>query len=446
MSCNTLQHVSSAEPLGIMTRRGVIHLSLGAALGAVLGPTLPRVFGAESEKSAAKPPTANDKSVILIWLKGGPFQHDSFDPKPLGNDKMGLKFGPLSTSADGVQLASCMPQLAQQAHHLTLIRSMKGVEMEHTLASYFMQTGYRATGPIQSPAIGSIVSHELGPVPMRRADPDGIPPFISIGSAGFSAGHFGPAHRPYLIWDPTRGAENLGLPSGITAADHARRLQWLKSLEEGRTTSKVSREIDSGRAAALSFMSSKQRAAFDLAEEPAEIRKRYGKDDKFGQGCLLARRLVAAGARFVQVELGWFDQHENHYPAHEKLMNRLDRSMAALVEDLHRRELLDNTIVMAVGEFGRTPRISGKAGRDHFINGFSVALAGGGFKRGYVHGATSADGQEIKENPVTVPDLLATLCHDLGINPEKEFTDQFDRPIKLVDHGKVVRDVLRSST
>lgn len=442
MSCNTRQHVSSAEPLGVLTRRGVIQLSLGAALSTVLGPTLPRVFGAETSKLLIGPPPANDKSVILLWLQGGPFQQDSFDPKPLGDDKMGLKFGPLATSADGMQLASCMPMLAKQAHHLTLIRSMKGVEMEHTLASYFMQTGYRATGPIQSPSIGSIVSHELGPAPMRRTEPDGIPPFISIGSAGFSAGHFGPAHRPYLIWDPTRGAENLGLPAGLSVADHARRLQWLKSLEEGRATSKVSREIDSGRAAALSFMGSKQRAAFDLSEESEELRERYGKDDKFGQGCLLARRLVNAGARFVQVELGNFDQHERHYPTHEKLMNRLDRSMAALVDDLHERGLLESTIVMAVGEFGRTPRLSGKAGRDHFINGFSVALAGGGFKRGYVHGATTADGQEIKENPVTVPDLLATLCHDLGIDPEKEFTDQFDRPIKLVDHGKVVRQVL----
>ena len=440
MSCNKTEHVSSAAPLGMMTRRGVIRLSLGAALGAVMGPTLPRVFGAESKSSGMA--AANDRSVILLWLKGGPFQQDSFDPKPLGNEKMGLKFGPISTSADGMQLAACMPELAKQAHHLTLVRSMRGVEMEHTLASYYMQTGYRATGPIQSPSIGSIVSHELGPLPMRRAEPDGIPPYISIGGEGFSAGHFGAAHRPYLIWDPNRGAENLGLPAGLSPGDHARRLQWLTDIEQGRTPNKVAREINAGRQAALSFMGSKQRAAFDIESEPAKVREQYGKDDKFGQGCLLARRLVTAGARFVQVELGWFDQHEHHYPAHEKLMARLDRGMAALVGDLSERGLLDNTVVLAVGEFGRTPRISGKQGRDHFINGFSAALAGGGFKRGHVYGATAADGQEIRDNPVTVPDLLATLCHDLGINPEKEFTDQFERPIKLVDHGKVVRDLL----
>jgi len=440
MRCNTQHHATSAEPLSLISRRGLLQVSLGTALGTLLGPTLPRVFGA-----AEQGPATNDRSVILLWLKGGPFQQDSFDPKPLGNDKLGLKFGPLPTTADGVQLASCMPQLAKQAHHLTLIRSMKGVEKEHTLASYFMQTGYRATGPIQSPSIGSIVSHELGPLPMNRAEPDGIPPFISIGSAGFSAGHFGPAHRPYLIWDPMRGAENLGLPAHVSAADHARRLSWLQAIEEGRTPSKMAREIESGRGAALSFMRSKNRAAFDLADESADVRERYGKDDNFGQGCLLARRLVAAGARFVQVELGWFDQHDKHYPAHEKLMARLDRGMAALVDDLHQRGLLDNTIVMAVGEFGRTPEINKNAGRDHFINGFSVALAGGGFKRGYVHGATTEDGHEIRDNPVTVPDLLATLCHDLRIDPEKEFTDQFDRPIKLVDHGKVVREVLREA-
>jgi len=437
MRCQTRQHVCSGEPLGLMTRRGVLQVSLGAALGTVLGPTLPRVFGATEPL-----PAANDRSVILLWLKGGPFQQDSFDPKPLGDEKLGLKFGPASTSADGVQLASCMPELAKQARHLTLIRSMKGVEKEHTLASYFMQTGYRATGPIQSPSIGSIVSHELGPLPMNRAVPDGIPPFISIGGAGFSAGHFGPAHRPYLIWDPMRGAENLGLPANVSAADHARRLQWLQAIEEGRTPSKVAREIESGRTAALSFMQSRQRTAFDLTDEPEAVRERYGKEDKFGQGCLLARRLVAAGARFVQVELGWFDQHEKHYPTHEKLMARLDRGMAALIDDLHQRGLLDQTIVLAVGEFGRTPDVNKNAGRDHFINGFSAALAGGGFKRGYVYGATTADGRDIRDNPVTVPDLLATLCHDLGIDPEKEFTDQFDRPLKLVDHGKVIREVL----
>jgi hypothetical protein len=257
----------------MMTRRGVIQLSLGAALGTVLGPTLPRVFGADSG-TAGSSSTANDRSVILLWLKGGPFQHDSFDPKPLRDEKMGLKFGPISTSADGVQLAACMPELAKQAHHLTLIRSMRGVEMEHTLASYYMQTGYRATGPIQSPALGSMVSHELGRLPMHRAEPDGIPPYISIGGEGFSAGHFGAAHRPYLIWDPLRGSENLGLPAGVSAADQARRLQWLQAMEEGRAPSKASREIEAGRRAALSFMGSKQRAAFDLAQEPAAIRER----------------------------------------------------------------------------------------------------------------------------------------------------------------------------
>ena len=239
-----------------------------------------------------------------------------------------------------------------------------------------------------------------------------------------------------------RGMDNLGLPDGVSPAAYARRLSWLKAIDQGAPPSEAARSIAAGRRTALSFMRSKQRTAFDLGHEPEKLRAEYGRDDQFGQGCLLARRLVESDARFVQVELQSFDQHENHYPTHEKLMRRLDQGMGALVRDLADRGLLMNTVVMAVGEFGRTPRINKTLGRDHFIHGFSVGLAGGGFKPGFAYGATSDDGMEIRDNPVTVPDLLATLCHSIGIDPEKEFTDQFGRPIRLVDHGRIVHKLL----
>ncbi|MDH3717428.1 MAG: DUF1501 domain-containing protein [Planctomycetota bacterium] len=436
MNHHLRHHLDHHVPVRGVSRRGAIQMSIGAALASVLGPTLPRVFGAEGEK---KEPREN--SVILLWLKGGPFQQDSFDPKETADEKLALKFKPMATAADGLQLAACLPNLAEQAAQLTLIRSLRGELKEHTLASYHVQTGYRPTGPIQAPAMGSIVSQELGRRPAQQAPAHGLPLFISIGHAGFSPGHYGPPGQPFVVWDPTAPPDQLGLPIGISVQRQKQRLAWLRGLEEGRPANSVSRNITAGREAALAFMNSTRRDAFDLSREPAERRDAYGRS-KFGQGCLLARRLVESGVRFVQVQLDNFDHHENHYPQHEKLMTQLDQGMSALITDLGERQLLDHVTVLALGEFGRTPVLNNKKGRDHWIEGFSAAIAGGRFQRGQVYGATSADGREITDRPVTIPDFMATLLHSLAIDPEKEYIDQFERPIKLVDHGQVHHELL----
>ena len=401
----------------------------------MLGPTLPQVFAHGDAQ-----PTGNDKSVILLWLDGGPFQHDSFDPKTANDSELAFRFKPVSTTADGIQLASCLPKLAGQAHHLAIIRSMQAAEMEHNQAQYHMQTGWRSIGPIQAPALGSLVSHELAQQTMLRANADGLPVYISIGHAGFSAGYLGAAHRPTIVWDPNQPPENLGIPAGVSPEVFQRRLDLLTLVEQGQPMDARTHYFQAGREGAAQFMQSKQRAAFDLSGEPDKIRDRYGRS-RMGQGCLLARRLVEAGVRFVQVAHEGMDQHEDAYPKHEELLRQMDQAMAQLIGELNQRGMLQDTIVVAAGEFGRTPKMNPNRGRDHWIDGFSVAVAGGGFAGGVVYGSTEPHGG-IATDPVTIPDFMATLCHAAGIDPDKEYIDDFNRPIKLVDDGRVIQEIL----
>ena len=401
-----------------------------------MGPTLLSAFAGEAGRRHD-----SRKSVILLWLEGGPFQTDTFDPKKSSDEKLGYRYRPMSTSSPDLEIAESLPLLATQGRDLTVIRSMVSVEADHSPAQYYMQTGWRGTGSLQAPAIGSIVSHELG------SQPGGdLPAFVSIGTAGFPSGYLGPAHRPTVVWDPEQPPENLGLPAGVSAEILARRLRYLEALEAGGTPGKFADRFRAGRAEAVRFMRAKNRSAFDLSHEPEKHRDGYGRT-KFGDGCLLARRLVEAGVRFVQVRQtgdhpAGYDTHENHYKVHDPLIRELDRGMSQLIVDLKQRGMLESTVVIAAGEFGRTPTINGDQGRDHWIKGFSIAIAGGGFRGGCAYGSMNATGQEIDTNPVRVPDFLATLCHAIGIDHHKEYVDDFKRPIKLVDEGVMISDIL----
>ena len=431
MNQHQWNHAACASSLTLQTRRGVLKVSLATALSSLLGPTLGRVFAKDQGK------TTNEKSIILLWLEGGPFQHESFDPKATDDERLAIQYKPILTSVPGIRFAASLPKLARHAHHMSVIRSMVGSEMEHNLAQYHMQTGWRNTGPISAPAIGSIVAHELGTQPMQRAQPDGLPAFISIGRAGYSSGHFGPAYKPTVVWDPNQPPENLGLPSGVTPEILDRRLSLLQAVEDGQLRAPLQTRFSAGRRSAVKFMRSSQRAAFDLNKESNKVRDEYGRS-RFGQGCLLARRLVEAGVRFVQVTSENFDQHADHYPRQIDLFTQLDQGMSRLLDDLEQRGLLENTIVVAAGEFGRTPTFNGNKGRDHWIQSYSVAMAGGGFQGGAVHGSTRLDCTDVEEDPTSIPDFMATLCTAAGIDPNREYHDRFDRPIKLVDNGRVV--------
>jgi uncharacterized protein (DUF1501 family) len=402
----------------------------------MMGPTLSSAFAGEAGRHYDA-----GKSVILLWLEGGPFQTDTFDPKKSSDDKLGYRYRPVSTSSPDLEIAESLPLLAGQGNELAVIRSMVSVEFDHSPAQYYMHTGWRGTGALQAPAIGSIVSHELGA--QRGAD---LPAFVSIGRSGFPSGYFGPAHQPTVVWDPEQPPENLGLPAGVSAESFARRLQYLKALEAGDPTRTFADRFRAGRQEAVRFMRSKHRSAFDISRESEQVRDGFGRT-QFGDSCLLARRLVESGVRFVQVrhtgeESANYDTHENHYALHDPLIRQLDRGMSQLIVDLKLRGMLESTVVIAAGEFGRTPTINGNQGRDHWTKGFSIAIAGGGFRGGCSYGSMNATGQEIDSNPVSVPDFLATLCHAIGIDHDKEYVDDFNRPIKLVDEGRVITEIL----
>jgi uncharacterized protein (DUF1501 family) len=275
---------------------------------------------------------------------------------------------------------------------------------------------------------------------MQRASADGIPSFVSIAHTGYHAGYLGPAFQPVYVADPNRPPENLDLPKGISTDVFRKRLQLLETIENANHTP-LARQFRDGRQTAVAFMNSRNRVAFDLDKEQDALRDQYGRNN-MGQGCLLARRLVEVGVRFVQINQGGYDTHSDHYPAQENLLRDLDKSMSTLIVDLERRGLLKHTVVIAAGEFGRTPKMNPNKGTDHWFKGYSVAVAGGGFQRGTVYGSTPPDGNGVSENPVTIPDFMATLMHTLGINPEKEYHDSFDRPIKLVDEGRILKALL----
>ena len=430
------RHANHCAPLSLLTRRGVLKASMATTLGSLLGPTLPSAFAGTSQSDVGRP---KRKAVILLWLEGGPCQQDSFDPKTATEDEYGYIFGPISTTSPQVQLSSCLPELARHGHDLCVVRSMISPEFEHSQAQYFFQTGWRITGTLQAPALGSIVAHELG----TEVD-FGLPPFVSIGTPGFPSGYFGPAYRPTVVWDPNEPPENLGLPREVSSETFNRRLRLLQNVEEGRRVGELGQRFHSGRDAALKFMRSEHLSAFDLSREPEAVRTSYG-STKFERGCLLARRLVESGVRFVQVrhgEHGGYDTHEKHYPAHENLLREFDGAAAQLIADLKVRGLLESTVVIAAGEFGRTPKVNKNKGRDHWLKGWSLAFAGGGFRGGYVYGKTTDNGDDVAHDPLTVPDLMATICHTIGIDPETEYHDELDRPIKLVDDGNIIHDLL----
>ncbi len=412
-----------------LDRRSFMRMTVGGALGMLLRPGLPELFAGETS------PPGSEKSVILLWMHGGMSQIDSIDPKH--DTRYAGPFKHIRTSVPGVHFTEHVPRLARLMHKMTVVRSMNSPENEHNRAQFFANTGYRPLGTLDNPSLGAMVSHELGPRAMSRAQREGLPAFISIGHTGWGSGFLGVEHAPFVVWDPNRPPDNLGLPAGINEDRIQRRLALLKTFEEGNPATAaldMAGESALGRQEARRFMTSSKAAAFRLDEEPAPLRDAYGRDG-FGQGCLLARRLVETGVRFVQVHLGGWDSHANNFPVHERLLGQLDVSMSALLRDLDDRGLLDQTLVICMGEFGRTPRINSAAGRDHHPHAWSLMLSGAGVPGGQVIGASDRSGLKVEDQQITVPDLFASLCQRLEIDPTREFIAAGGRPIKLVDKG-----------
>jgi hypothetical protein len=426
-------------------------LKIGTA--GLLGLTLPQWLRLEAQAArlgTAKKRKAN--AVIMLWLAGGPATIDIWDLKTEAPEGIRGEFKPIPTSAAGVQISEHMPKTAKVADRMTIVRSLYHTIPSHLPATIFMTTGNKPTPAVQYPALGSLVTKLMPPE-------KGVPPYVAFnelrnGAAG-AAGYLGTAYNPFVVEGGAgngRGAVNLRvrgiqLPTGVTLEELEDRDKLLEGFEKTFRKADKSADLADGLDAfhkqALEILrSDRTKNAFDLARETQATRDRYGATP-FGQGTLAARRLVEAGVRFVTISLGGWDTHGQNFNAlKQRLLPPLDQTLSALVEDLDKRGLLDSTIVYCAGEFGRTPKINRNSGRDHWARSMAVALAGGGFKRGYAHGTTDAQGMAPANEPCTPDDVSATIFHCLGIDPHTELMTPTGRPMQLFREGKVVEKLL----
>ncbi len=393
-----------------------------------------------SDKKSSRP-----KSLLMIWLQGGPSQLETFDPH--AGKKIGGSVKAISTSLKGVEIADTMPATAEQLHRACLVRSVVSKEGDHERATYHLKTGWRPEPTIVHPSIGAVLCHQT-------ENNIEIPRHISIMPSQWPArgGYLGPSNDAFQIGDPAEPIPNLTqrvpkprmeqrLGSLLNTLEEEFQKGRLANLDKVRTVHRTATDR------AVTMMSSQQLSAFDLKEEDSATRDRFG-DSTFGRGCLAAIRLLQSGVRCVEVELSSWDTHINNHQFQSDKAKVLDPALAATLSELSARGMLDDTVVFCGGEFGRTPQINPAEGRDHWPHGFSVLLAGGNLRRGYVHGATPSEiGDDEREparlvgNPVSVPDLHATLLHALGVDHELESMTPIGRPLRWSD-GSIVKDLL----
>lgn len=407
---------------------------------------------------------ARKRACILLWMNGGPSQIDTFDPKP--DHANGGPVRGAATAVPGLRISEHLPRLAARANRLAVLRGMNTREADHGRGSYLVRTGRVPGGPLRYPAVGSFVGKELEQPAADLPAVVSIAPFRQLAPEAYGPGFLGPRYAPLVVAENAfdRGdgddvarvlrVQDLDRPAEVSAARGAARSAFRDGIDADFLAEHPGAAGDGHRTAyrrAATLAGSAAVRAFDLTEEAVAVRDRYGRT-LFGQGCLLARRLVERGVPFVEVTLssapgvnngiGW-DTHVDNFDAVRRLCGVLDPAWAALLDDLADRGLLDTTTVVWAGEFGRTPRINQNRGRDHWASSWSTVLAGGGIRGGQAVGRTSADGTEVADRPVTVPDLLATVCTALGLDPAKQNASGIGRPIRLVEPtGAPIREVL----
>ncbi len=378
------------------------------------------------------------KRCVLLWMDGGPSHKDTFDMKP-GTANAG-SFKPIDTSVPGIQISEHFPKFAPLMKHAAILRGMSTGEGAHGRAKYNMHTGYReGQGGVVYPSLGSITAKELG----REEFP--LPSFVSIGNRTYGAGFIGTRYQPLVVNSPSRGVENLKpLVSGSAFDDRVGLLDQMEKAFNGEYKAGAATAHRTTYDRAVTLMKSKEAKAFDLSLEPASSRKAYGATP-FGEGCLLARRLIETGVSFVEVGLGGWDTHQDNFDRVKTLSGTVDPALSSLVTDLKDRGLLDETLVIWMGEFGRTPKINtrgAKPGRDHYPRAWSTVLVGGGIKGGQVVGKTDKEGAAVVDRPINALDFMATVCTALGIDHTKQNTTSTNRPIRIVDKGsKVVKEL-----
>jgi hypothetical protein len=427
-----------------VTRRAV--LQTGAAVASA-GWLNRAAYALADQAERAQDKKAPAKALILLWMQGGPSQLETFDPHP--GTRIGGDAKAIETSLKGVQIAADLPLIAEQMDLLTLLRAVTTKEGDHERGTYLMKTGFRPDPTVVHPSLGAIVCHPRYGV--REARPGGtpleIPRHVSILPSQWPArgGDLGDEYDAFKTFDPIQPVPDVR--PQVAGERFAQRLKDLDVVErafsrKSRTQSRrtLHREtVDR----AVAMMHSAQLKAFDVTEEPQSVRARYG-DSPFGRGCLAARRLVEAGVNCVEVTLEGWDTHFNNHEGVAAQNAVLDPAFAALLADLQERGLYESTLVLWAGEFGRTPRINGTDGRDHWPTGFSVALGGAGIRRGFVLGQTSRDGERVTESTpgaVAIADVYATVLAALGIDHEQEYESRSRRPIRLSD-GEPIAEIL----
>jgi uncharacterized protein (DUF1501 family) len=421
-----------------MSRRQFLRVGGLSAFGL----TLPQLL-------AAKPQSGKSVNCILLWMQGGPSHHETFDPKPEAPAEIRGEFGTVPTTLSGVRISEHLPLLAKQTDKYSMIRGHDPKNGSHGVADHLMMTGHMFNAATPFPCFGSVVSKE-------RGYKDGMFPFVQLGKAidrrfnGGIAGFLGDQFNAFEVGEdpnaPVFKVRDLSLASDAERARLQRRYSMLNELDRYQqgveaAAAVKTRDVFYEKAHDL-ITSPAAKRAFDIDQEPIALRDQYGRTT-LGQSCLLARRLIEAGVHFVTVTNGGWDTHQNNFKSlKDRLLPPLDRAYSALLQDLQTRGLLDNTLVVWFGDFGRTPKVNPSAGRDHWATAGVACMGGGGVKTGEVVGATNALGEFVIDSPATPQDLAATIYHALGIPLHTWYRTQDGRPIELVPTGKPIRQLV----
>ena len=418
---------------GDFTRRQFAARTASTLLGVGL---LPSVFSGKSfaafEGSSKLKQVATAKNVIYLYMSGGQSHMDTWDPKE-GVETAGPT-KPIKTSADGVRISEYLPRTADQMHHAAVINSLSSTQGAHEQGNYIMHTSYAMRGTIRHPAMGAWLNV------LQGGGNTSLPNYVFVGndSRHPGAGFFPAANSPLFVNNPENGLKNVKLQPGLTDDKFQARMRLADELDADFRSTFPQRNVKAYTDMydnAMTMMKSEDLKAFDLTEEPADLRKSYGKEP-FGQGCLLARRLVERGVRFVEVSLGGWDTHNANFVRVPELCETLDKALSTLLQDLSSRGLLEETLVVVTSEFGRTPTINQNVGRDHYPKAFSCVMAGGGIKGGQTYGKTDKEGREVVENKVEVPDVNATIAYALGLPLDQIIFSPSKRPFTIADKGQ----------
>lgn len=405
---------------------------------AFLGATVASSVAATS-RGAAPPRRSGDRRVIFLWLAGGSSQFETWDPKP--GRPTGGPFRSIPTTVPGYRVSELMPRLAGLMQHFAVIRSLNTGQSEHEQAADLVSTGRPKEPSLEYPEIGVVLAKELA------SGKNGLPDYVSLfttseGRRRPRVGFLGASHSPLLLEKSVR-PENVALPQGMSDSRHAAREELRTALGARFAITRAGVELVRGHDSAFDKVRGLMRAdhLFNLDREPASVRDRYGRTP-FGEQALLARRLVEAGVPVVKVARGFWDSHHDNFESHRELVPDLDYVLSVLITDLKERGLLDNTLVLVLSEFGRTPVINKDVGRDHYATAWSVAMAGAGIRGGTVHGRTDNDGKTVTDGQMNASDLAATIYAAAGINPRKEYPFGL-RPVPLAkEDSEVAEEIL----